>query len=36
MAFDHMSVKLGDFKKAAAFQPAIAKLLAHTEDKEDK
>ncbi|CEI38653.1 hypothetical protein FVEN_g4793 [Fusarium venenatum] len=28
MAYDHMNVKLGDFKKAAAFQPVIAKLLA--------
>ncbi|RGP81114.1 ribonuclease z [Fusarium longipes] len=36
MAFDHMRVKLGDFRKAAAFQPAIAKLLAHTEDPGDK
>ncbi|KAF4990171.1 hypothetical protein FDECE_14471 [Fusarium decemcellulare] len=27
MAFDHMRVKLGDFKKAAVFQPAIEELL---------
>ncbi|KAM0562048.1 hypothetical protein ACHAPJ_002491 [Fusarium lateritium] len=33
MAFDHMRVKLGDFKKAAAFQPAIAQLLADASDK---
>lgn len=33
MAFDHMNVKLGDFKKAAAFQPAIAQLLESTDDK---
>ncbi|KAH7162283.1 beta-lactamase-like protein [Dactylonectria estremocensis] len=28
MAFDHMRVRLGDFQKAAAFQPAILKMLA--------
>ncbi|KAH6964344.1 beta-lactamase-like protein [Fusarium avenaceum] len=33
MAFDHMNVKLGDFRKAAAFQPAIAQLLADASDK---
>ncbi|KAM5351221.1 hypothetical protein ACJ41O_003944 [Fusarium nematophilum] len=33
MAFDHMRVRLGDFKKAAAFQPAIAKMLADAGDK---
>ncbi|KAF4342232.1 ribonuclease Z [Fusarium beomiforme] len=33
MALDHMSVKLGDFKKAAAFQPAIAMLMADAGDK---
>ncbi|KAK7413816.1 hypothetical protein QQX98_007310 [Neonectria punicea] len=31
MAFDHMRVRLGDFKKAAVFQPAIAKMLADSE-----
>ncbi|KAH6897157.1 hypothetical protein B0T10DRAFT_526365 [Thelonectria olida] len=31
MAFDHMQVRLGDFKKAAAFQPMIAKLLEENE-----
>ncbi|RGP75533.1 ribonuclease z [Fusarium sporotrichioides] len=36
MAFDHMNVRLGDFRKAAAYQPAIAKLLAQTDDKDDK
>jgi ribonuclease Z len=36
MAFDHMNVKLGDFKKAAAFQPAIALLLASSDDKDGK
>ncbi|CAG1993049.1 unnamed protein product [Fusarium graminearum] len=30
MAFDHMKVKLGDFRKAAAFQPVIAQLLVKT------
>ncbi|KAF4448799.1 hypothetical protein F53441_7848 [Fusarium austroafricanum] len=33
MAFDHMRVKLGDFKKAAAFQPAIALLMTEASDK---
>ncbi|KAF7553595.1 hypothetical protein G7Z17_g3494 [Cylindrodendrum hubeiense] len=33
MAFDHMRVRLGDFKKAAAFQPAIAQMLAETSEK---
>lgn len=33
MAFDHMRVKLGDFKKAAAFQPAIAQMLLEAGDK---
>ncbi|UPK89326.1 hypothetical protein LCI18_000261 [Fusarium solani-melongenae] len=33
MAFDHMRVRLGDFKKAAAFQPAIAQMLADAGDK---
>ncbi|KAF5026660.1 hypothetical protein F66182_1244 [Fusarium sp. NRRL 66182] len=33
LAFDHMRVKLGDFKKAAAFQPAIARLLLDMGDK---
>ncbi|KAF4991948.1 hypothetical protein FGRMN_7502 [Fusarium graminum] len=33
MAFDHMSVKLGDFKKAAAYQPVIAQLLADVGEK---
>ncbi|KAF5555585.1 ribonuclease Z [Fusarium napiforme] len=33
MALDLMSVKLGDFKKAAAFQPAIAMLMADAGDK---
>ncbi|QGI62528.1 hypothetical protein CEK26_006491 [Fusarium fujikuroi] len=33
MALDLMSVKLGDFKKAAAFQPAIAMLMADASDK---
>ncbi|KAF4981353.1 hypothetical protein FZEAL_2838 [Fusarium zealandicum] len=33
MAFDQMRVKLGDFKKAAAFQPAIAQMLAESGDK---
>ncbi len=31
MAFDHMCVKLGDFKKAAAFLPALHKLFEHEE-----
>ncbi|OBS17860.1 hypothetical protein FPOA_09589 [Fusarium poae] len=26
LAYDHMTIKLGDFKKAAAFQPVVAKL----------
>ncbi|KAF7552826.1 hypothetical protein G7046_g7286 [Stylonectria norvegica] len=30
MAFDFMKVKLGDFKIAAAYQPAIEKLLAES------
>ncbi|CAM1505235.1 Fc.00g108720.m01.CDS01 [Cosmosporella sp. VM-42] len=30
-AFDHMRVRLGDFKVAAAFQPAIGKMLAGME-----
>ncbi|KAM0346443.1 hypothetical protein ACHAPU_005508 [Fusarium lateritium] len=33
MAFDHMTVKLGDFKKAAAYQPVIAQLLTDANDK---
>lgn len=33
MAFDHMRVKLGEFKRAAAFQPAIAQMLAEAGDK---
>ncbi|KAH8738125.1 hypothetical protein BGZ61DRAFT_439634 [Ilyonectria robusta] len=33
MAFDHMRVRLGDFKKAAAFQPAIAQMLAESSEK---
>lgn len=32
MALDHMKVRLGDFKAAAAFQPAITKLLDASSD----
>lgn len=33
-AFDHMRVKLGDFRKAQAFLPAIQKLLADAKEDE--
>ncbi|KAL1874317.1 hypothetical protein Daus18300_003681 [Diaporthe australafricana] len=33
MAFDHMRVRLGDFKKAELFLPALRKLYEHGEDE---
>lgn len=33
VAFDYMKVKLGDFRKAQAFVPAIAKLFEDVEDQ---